>query len=414
MITSMSDFTNISIEDVTLDDLKHALQFAVELELSTLPVYLSGMWSLKDQTGQVATLMSSVVREEMLHMGLACNLLTAIGGTPTITVPTYPGTLPGGVLPDLTVYLGGVSKDQVKKIYMEIEYPENGPFDNADKSLFPRGEQGPTIGQFYACILAAFQQLQPTIVATKQLTRHVGEFSVFSIGSLDDVERAIQEITEQGEGTSQSPDAVDYIDVLGHFYRFGEIWHEQGIVQRNGIWSYDGRNIPFPGTDEIYQVLPLQTSSYDNPPAKVQIALNNFNQAFSTLISQLQTAWANGDSGSLQDAIDTMFTLQNLATTIMGHPYSEGGVYGPEFLVVPPPQSGSGPSFKSDILILFRPKDINEMKPQGIDLSSYASVKSHAQAIYDKLSSRQMPCDQPWAESNIQIFKKWMDGGMNP
>ena len=40
-------------------------------------------------------------------MGLACNMLTTIGGTPQINtpaaVPKYPGHLPGGVRPHLTV-----------------------------------------------------------------------------------------------------------------------------------------------------------------------------------------------------------------------------------------------------------------------------------------------------------------------
>ena len=51
--------------------LKAALQSAVELEFATLPVYLIGMWSIIDQEGEVFDLVDSVVREEMLHLGLA-------------------------------------------------------------------------------------------------------------------------------------------------------------------------------------------------------------------------------------------------------------------------------------------------------------------------------------------------------
>lgn len=62
--------------------LKDSLQAAVELELSTLPPYLCGMWSIHDATVSpgldVYRLIDSVVREEMTHMGLVCNLLTAI------------------------------------------------------------------------------------------------------------------------------------------------------------------------------------------------------------------------------------------------------------------------------------------------------------------------------------------------
>src|SRR5947209_5038914 len=93
--------------------LKTSLQAAVELEISTLPPYLCAMWSIKNQgvgspADSVYRLIDSVVRQEMTHMGLACNLLTAIGGSPRIaegyaTNISYPGPLPGGVRPELTV-----------------------------------------------------------------------------------------------------------------------------------------------------------------------------------------------------------------------------------------------------------------------------------------------------------------------
>jgi hypothetical protein len=67
-----------------LDWLKASLQAALELELSTLPPYLCGLWSITDKTHPVRKLIRTIVLEEMLHMGLACNMLTAIGGTPEI------------------------------------------------------------------------------------------------------------------------------------------------------------------------------------------------------------------------------------------------------------------------------------------------------------------------------------------
>ncbi len=71
-------------------------------------------------------------------------------------------------------------------------------------------------------------------------------------------------------------------------------------------------------------------------------------------------------------------------------------------------------SFATDILPLFRPSDIKAMKPEGIDLSSYAVVKKRAKDIYRKLSAKGMPCDGPWSKENIRKFKKWMDDGMKP
>lgn len=410
------EFMQLSEQDRDINQLKQALQAAIELELSTLPPYLCGMWSVKDQTGHVATLISSVVREEMLHMGLACNMLTAIGGAPQIKVPSYPTSLPGGVLPDLIVHLAGLSKEYLQNVYMEIEYPEGGPVDPNDQSSFPR-EKGPTIGMFYAAILATFQQLQPSITTDKQVTTHVGEFSVFSIRTLADVKRAIKQISEQGEGTSQSPDAVDVMDVLAHYYRFGEIWHEKGLVQQDGTWQYTGDDIPFPDDSEIYTILPIPAGGYQTPSTEAKPDLDTFNASFTTLITQLQAAWDNGDPASLGGAINTMFSLQSLANTIMQHQYPGGGVYGPEFLVVQVPPI-SVPGFKANILPLFRPSDIATMKANGLDLSDYQSVSANANDIYQRLTStdpsERMPCDAPWSAANIATFEAWTKGGKLP
>jgi hypothetical protein len=110
--------------------LKQSLQAAIELELSTLPPYLCCLWSIKSQDGPAYDLIDSVVLEEMLHLGLACNMLTGIGATPEIVTEyqaiTYPGPLPGGVRPTLSVFLSGLSKTSFE-MYMQIEYPETGP-----------------------------------------------------------------------------------------------------------------------------------------------------------------------------------------------------------------------------------------------------------------------------------------------
>ena len=69
-------------------------------------------------------------------------------------------------------------------------------------------------------------------------------------------------------------------------------------------------------------------------------------------------------------------------------------------------------SFNTDIRPLFSPFDISSMKPHGIDLSSYESVKKHAQNIYTRLSAKDMPCVGPWSDNNVKKFKEWMESGM--
>jgi len=70
------------------------------------------------------------------------------------------------------------------------------------------------------------------------------------------------------------------------------------------------------------------------------------------------------------------------------------------------------PTFNTDIRPLFRQKDIDAMKRwRRFDLSKYADVKSHAEQIHRELSTKNMPCDIPWSDAQVALFKSWMDGG---
>ena len=76
---------------------------------------------------------------------------------------------------------------------------------------------------------------------------------------------------------------------------------------------------------------------------------------------------------------------------------------------------GTGVSFEHDIRPLFRDSpDIESMQRFGLDLSSYQDVKSRASAIYERLVDGSMPCDEPWPEERITLFKRWMEEGMAP
>ncbi|NEO96090.1 MAG: hypothetical protein F6K56_40470, partial [Moorea sp. SIO3G5] len=80
-------------------DLYTHLQAALELEHSTIPPYLTALYSIQPNSNQtIAEIIFSVVREEMLHMVIVANVLNAIGGSPQVNkpefIPTYPGNLP--------------------------------------------------------------------------------------------------------------------------------------------------------------------------------------------------------------------------------------------------------------------------------------------------------------------------------
>ncbi len=313
-----------------IDWLKSSLQAALELELSTLPPYLCGLWSITDKTHPARKLMRTVVLEEMLHMSLACNMLTTIGGTPEVVDGfrsiVYPGPLPGGVRPELTVYLAGLSKLYIQQVYLQIEYPENGPI----RLALALEETFPTIGNFYDKVLETFQRLKPTLSGERQLTYNDSTVDLPAIKTLDDVSRAVTQIKQQGEGTSQSPVVPGSMDnELAHYYKFAEVLFERKLVEVNGKWEFVGDPIPFPPT---YPVAPIPRGGYANPPDIVAKALQEFNQLFADMLAKLQSAWSNGHQGDLDAAIGMMFALSAAATAIMQIRLPDSsGVYGPDF-----------------------------------------------------------------------------------
>ena len=205
--------------------LTKALQGAVTLEFSTIPPYLCGLWSIKDELSPVAKSMREVVQEEMLHMALVCNMLVSQGKTPVIAnmAPDYPGPLPLGVHPELDVQLCGLSKASLA-VFLEIESPDHANEHLSDAARQALDEANPhhahhrdeTIGEFYDRILRTFQASSPGFHSTNQIT---GPLAWRLIRSLEDVEYAIEVIKVQGEGSSAPPNIGD----LSHYYRFAEM-----------------------------------------------------------------------------------------------------------------------------------------------------------------------------------------------
>ena len=78
-------------------------------------------------------------------------------------------------------------------------------------------------------------------------------------------------------------------------------------------------------------------------------------------------------------------------------------------------------SFEQDILPLFTQTDIDHMQNLGVELNeySYMSTPDNAIKVYGQLSSRTMPPSKgggggPWSDTNVTLFKSWIDGGYQP
>ncbi|TAN53637.1 MAG: hypothetical protein EPN21_01135, partial [Methylococcaceae bacterium] len=74
--------------------LQSAAQLAIQVEFTTIPAYLTALYSISQPDSKAYQALRSVVMEEMFHVNQAANLLVSIGGLPRFTgeevVPKYP------------------------------------------------------------------------------------------------------------------------------------------------------------------------------------------------------------------------------------------------------------------------------------------------------------------------------------
>lgn len=168
MYHSIAALLSVAVDERGLPWLKEALQWAVELEIATLPPYLCARWSIggPDETSTTERI-KEIARDEMNHLGAAANMLVAIGGAPRMigpAVPVYPGRLPGGVHPELNVTLGALTNAQLD-LFMKLEEPETPiPTGVLEADTYP------TIGRFYAAIAARFERVDPVISMRGQVS----------------------------------------------------------------------------------------------------------------------------------------------------------------------------------------------------------------------------------------------------
>ena len=193
-----------------------ALQRAALLEFSTIPPYLTALYSIKDKTSQAFQTLRSVILEEMLHLNLASNLVNSIGGSPKfidtstgeVFVPSYPTYIFSSIF-DIDhpsgpyVQLMAASPEVLQEVFMAIEQP-------APSDAPPQLEEPMTIGQFYKAIEQLFEQCvqeDPNIfdndtgLQRTDLYFGSGGGKAIYVNSLETAKQAINEITQQGEGS---------------------------------------------------------------------------------------------------------------------------------------------------------------------------------------------------------------------
>ncbi len=74
------------------------------------------------------------------------------------------------------------------------------------------------------------------------------------------------------------------------------------------------------------------------------------------------------------------------------------------------PDSPAGLSFERDVCPMFRERDRDSML-KAFDLWSHSDVRTHQDAILERLRNGTMPCDGAWPADQIAVFQRWIAGG---
>jgi hypothetical protein len=189
----------------TVEGLRQHLQWAVIVEFTTIPLYLTAMYSVTDKTSEVYRLIRSVVLEEMLHMNLASNLLNGIGATPKLVgqVPEFPTHLTHSAPGSPYLQLIAASTVLMSETFMAIEQP-------APLTARAQSDNYSTVGQLYKAIDEGFDYCvrrygPEAVFQDTGFQRTDWDFGysggrAIRVHDLVTAKRAIQEIVEQGEG----------------------------------------------------------------------------------------------------------------------------------------------------------------------------------------------------------------------
>jgi len=215
------------------EQLAYLLTEAAEIEHGLMCCYLFAAYSLKrdddsleaNERAAIARWRAAIISvavEEMLHLAIVSNLLTAIGFAPQFTRPNFPvapGYHPSGIVVALAPF-SAATLDH----FVFLERPEGvsildgAGFDpppyhqRATRSdrLMPTSEDYATVGHLYRGIRAGFTSLSETLGQTSLFLgdprAQVGPeiLALAGLTAVTDLETAcgaIDTIVEQGEGT---------------------------------------------------------------------------------------------------------------------------------------------------------------------------------------------------------------------
>ncbi|MFZ6876056.1 ferritin-like domain-containing protein [Undibacterium sp. Di27W] len=314
------------------------LETAINVEFGTLPPYLYAQLTiLPGSNGPALARLQSITHQEMIHLCLAANILNALGGSPKLSPPTYPGPLPGDIGHDgkvLTLHILPFGKPAMQQ-GMNIEMPVD-PIDFPQLKTLAAAPlvKAVTIGQFYEALDAYLKTLPATAwqagrnqIADKQF--FPGQ--LFAVNNYADAHKAIQVIISEGEGTSTDP--LDFGKELAHFYRFEEIYRNQVLTSSDSPQGFSWGGPLGVDYDKVFPAIAdPQLHDFSKEPPAAREAQAACTIAYSAMVDSLNLA-LNGNTAQLGIAVRKMFDLRMAAIQALHAPLTDKHkVAGPAFI----------------------------------------------------------------------------------
>lgn len=303
------------------------LQSALQLEHATIPPYLTAVYSFKPSTNLVAAkAIKDIAEEEMLHMAMVANIITALGGEPQMAgegfVPEYPGRLPLTIGDGLEVGLKKFSKELVNDVFMEIEKPETPLHFPVPEPGFEAEDEFETIGALYSALAKKISELgDPAFTGDPdhQVVMDTGSIwqLLTPVTNVESAVAALNWIAEDGEGTAKLPFDGGGED-LAHYYKFAEIFHGRKLVKTgDGPEDFAYAGDPIEIDEGAIWDLP------DNPRAadyaegtQARAAVDYFNRMYSEMLRALQRTF-NGEPEHHRAALGVMLRLRTAAVQVV-------------------------------------------------------------------------------------------------
>ncbi|WLE96210.1 MAG: ferritin-like domain-containing protein [Candidatus Electrothrix communis] len=180
---------------------EHA-QVAVQIELYTLPFYITAMTSIKDTSCDAYKCIGSVIMEEMLHMQLASNLCLALDTKPDFSPPQYGKDIPylDPECHDLNASLGPLNQETIETMLL-IEIPEDSEGNKSDHTTpqYPYS----SIAEMYDALREGIRQVGEDAFnwGVEHQQKRFGQQQFRQIiTKYSDAINAIDTIVNQGEG----------------------------------------------------------------------------------------------------------------------------------------------------------------------------------------------------------------------